>query len=87
MLIKAFSTASTQRIKQTDLSIRYASGRKMTFSKCSKMQMFLQFFFKENVRYPIWTCTDPISLILGTRFSLILETRWWFSLILGTRIA
>jgi len=29
------------------------------------------FFFKENVRYPIWTCRDPISLILGTRFSLI----------------
>jgi len=25
MLIKAFSTVSTQRIKQTDLSIRYAS--------------------------------------------------------------
>jgi len=34
-------------------------------------------FFKENVRYPVWTCRDPISLILGTR--------WWFSLILGTR--
>ena len=45
------------------------------------------FFFKENVRYPIWTCRDPISLILGTRFSLILETRWWFSLILGTRFS
>jgi len=47
-------------------------------------------FFKENVRYPVRTCRDPISLILGTRFSLILcflslilETR--FS-ILGTRI-
>jgi len=24
-------------------------------------------FFKENVRYPVWTCWDPISLILGTR--------------------
>ena len=24
------------------------------------------FFFKENVRYPVWTCRDPISLILGT---------------------
>jgi len=24
-------------------------------------------FFKENVRYPVWTCRDPISLILGTR--------------------
>jgi len=40
-------------------------------------------FFKENVRYPVWTCRDPISLFLGTRFSLILGTR--FS-ILGTRI-
>ena len=43
-------------------------------------------FFKENVRYPVWTCRDPISLILGTRFSLILETRWQVSLILGTWI-
>jgi len=24
-------------------------------------------FFKEYVRYPIWICRDPISLILGTR--------------------
>ena len=33
-------------------------------------------FFKENVRYPVWTCGDPISLIQGTRFS-ILRTRIW----------
>jgi len=26
-----------------------------------------RFFFKENVRYPVWSCRDPISLILGTR--------------------
>jgi len=29
-----------------------------------------QVFFKENVRYKMLTCRDPISLILGTR--------WWF---------
>jgi len=34
-----------------------------------------QFVFKENVRFPVWTCRDAISLILGTRFSLILGTR------------
>ena len=34
-----------------------------------------QVFFKENVRYAEWTCRDPISLILGTRFSLILGTQ------------
>jgi len=34
-----------------------------------------QVFFKENVRYQEWICRDPISLILGTRFSLILGTR------------
>ena len=39
---------------------------------------FTQVIFKENVRCPIWTCRDPISLILGTWFSLILGTRWWF---------
>ena len=42
-----------------------------------------QVFFKENIRYPVWICRDPISLNLGTRFSLILGTR--FS-IPGTRI-
>jgi len=48
------------------------------------MEMFTKVvFFKENVRYPVWTCRDLISLILGTRFSLILGTR--FS-ILGTGI-
>ena len=25
-------------------------------------------FFKKNVRYLVWTCRDPISLILGTGF-------------------
>jgi len=25
-------------------------------------------FLEENVRYPVWTCRDPISLILGA---------WW----------
>ena len=33
--------------------------------------------FKENVGYPILTCRDPIHLILGTRFSLIVGTRIW----------
>jgi len=32
----------------------------------------LQVFFQENVGNPVWVCRDPISLILGTRFSLIL---------------
>jgi len=40
-------------------------------------------FFKENVRNSIWICRDPISLILGTRFYLILGTRFE---ILGTQI-
>jgi len=49
------------------------------------MEMFtkVSFFFEENVKYLVWTCRDPISLILGTRFSLILGTRL---LILGTGI-
>jgi len=36
----------------------------------------IKVFFKETVRYPIWTCRDPICLILGTQFSLILGTRF-----------
>jgi len=35
-----------------------------------------QGFFEENVRNPVWICREPISLILGARFSLILGTRW-----------
>jgi len=37
--------------------------------------VFPGFFLKENVRNPVWICEDPISLILGTQFSLILGTR------------
>jgi len=33
-------------------------------------------FCKENIRYPVWTCRVPISLILETQCSLILGTRW-----------
>ena len=35
-----------------------------------------QVFFKENVRYSVWTCRDPIPLILRIQFSLILRNRW-----------
>jgi len=55
----------------------------VTYKLNAKVSVF-PVFFKENVRYPVWTCRDAISLILGTRFSLILGTR--FS-ILGTRFA
>jgi len=27
-------------------------------------------FLKENIRYHVWTCRDPICLILETRFSI-----------------
>jgi len=33
------------------------------------------FFFKENVWYTVWIGRDLISVILGTRYSLILGTR------------
>jgi len=29
------------------------------------------FFFQETVRYPVWTCSDRISLILGTQSSIL----------------
>ena len=32
-----------------------------------KTVCFNHVFFKENVRYQVWTCRDPISQILGTR--------------------
>jgi len=31
-----------------------------------------RFLFEENFRYPVWTCRDPISLIVRTRCFLIL---------------
>jgi len=48
---------------------------------------FASGFFQGKCRYPIWTCRDPISPIVGTRFSLILVTQWWFSLMLRTRFS
>jgi len=44
------------------------------FAKTKDIYIY-QIFFKENIRNPVWICRDPISLILGTRFSLILGTR------------
>jgi len=38
------------------------------------MTIIVAGFFKENVRYPIWTCRVLISLILGTRFSILPES-------------
>jgi len=35
----------------------------------------IRFFLKENVWYLLWTYRDPISLILGTQFSPILEAQ------------
>jgi len=46
-----------------------------------KICMIRHVFFKENVRYPVLICRNPISLILGTQFSQILGTRFE---ILGT---
>jgi len=28
-------------------------------------------FLKEIVKYPVWTCKDPVSLILRIRFSIL----------------
>jgi len=49
---------------------------------CVNTRFFLRKMLGTN---PAWICRDPISLILGTRFSLTLGTRSYFSLILGTR--
>jgi len=32
-----------------------------------KRILFISVFFKEHVRYPVWTFRDPISVILGTQ--------------------
>ena len=61
----------------------YKNMTDYTFADClSSRSCVLSFpgciyssFFEENVRYLVWACRDPISLILGTQFSLILGTR------------
>jgi len=40
----------------------------------AKRYVWLKQFFKENVRYPVLICRNPICLILGTQFSLLLGT-------------
>jgi len=70
-------------------SITFRSGLRMPFYNSHhhcysdfvllwlhKLILFITVFFKEHVRYPVWTFRDPISLILATRFSLILGTQW-----------
>ena len=42
--------------------------RRRRFSNLPGCYRLQQFFFNENVRYPVWICRDPISLILGTRW-------------------
>jgi len=45
----------------------FFSGQAQVAQKSWTVKTFstqCRFFFKENVRYPIWTCRDPISLIL-----------------------
>ena len=36
-----------------------------------RLTRYLQFFYKENVRYPVLICREPISLILQTWFSIL----------------
>ena len=43
-------------------------SRVMPFGKFSATA---RVFIKKNVRYPVWTCRDPISLILGIRFTIL----------------
>jgi len=33
------------------------------------------FFFKENVRYPVWTCRGPISLFSGDPMIIFSDSR------------
>jgi len=79
-------TTQTPQINADSLySILYYTCNSFTsLSDCSRLRQnsLLQKehlypgFFKENVGYPVRTCRDPISLFLGTRFSVILGTRW-----------
>ena len=58
-----------QRMIQTFLMLRF-SWNLWKFHNC-----VTSFFCKEDVRYLVWTCRNPISLILRTRFSPVLGTR------------
>ena len=92
LLIQCYnSTVSLGYPPTCNEAVMYLSTLENTFQnrpswKCNFLRLNTV-FFKKNIRYPIWTCRGPISLILGTRFSLILGTRWWFFLILGTRFS
>jgi len=55
---KRLLTASVRHL----LSVVYCKR-----GNCLETVRVQPFFLKENVRYPVWTCRDPISLILGTR--------------------
>jgi len=62
-----------------NLSFIYAAPGATRRDWNKKTKSSSRFFFKENVRYPIWIFRDPVCLSLGTR--------WQFYLILGTRFS
>ena len=65
----------TLQLRTTDLEENITPLDLNKNKNCQAIFYFKQGFFKENVRYPVCTCRDLISLILGIRFSLILGTR------------
>ena len=74
-------------LHQWHVSHVLASPTNLISISCLNFSILLsRFFLNENVRYLVWICRELISLILGTRLSQILGTRWYFSLILGTWI-
>jgi len=54
-------------LPQMGHSFRVGHGIWTKYVRKQLSRHLIQGFFKENVRYPVWTRKDPISLILGTR--------------------
>jgi len=63
------------RIALRNLPFDVSRSRIWVYVKFTKREHYCETFFniisvflKKNVRYPVWTCRDPISLILETRW-------------------
>ena len=63
-----FQNIENTRKQEETIWIKYA-----LCSYFDKISYTYSGFFKENVRYPVWTCRDPISLILRRRGGHILK--------------
>jgi len=61
------SSVKLSEAKYNFITLETLANYNEAYKKKRLNNSYNSFFLKENVRYAVWTCRDPISLILGAR--------------------